>query len=132
MSVECPHCGKVITKKNLNTHIKRVHEGQKFECRTCKQRLSSKYRLNQHFSLSHNGQEIAYDLITETVDIEPKLSEAEKDAIIAEQREEIGRLQIELSTIRRSNTEKRKQLSARPQKNRNTKKVQILQRRSYT
>lgn len=114
----------------MTPHILRVHQGRKFECDICKKKLSSKFRLNQHFLSQHDGKQPSFTLVTEAVIEPPKYTEAEKDAIITEQTSEILRLEQELIRIKGLNTEMRKQLIAKP-KNEETKEVRILDRRSY-
>ena len=52
----CPQCDfKSIDKTYLKLHIERKHEGIRFECNECGKMLSSKQRLENHYSFFHNG-----------------------------------------------------------------------------
>ena len=46
----------IFTKKgNLQTHIKSVHEGQKFQCQHCEYKATLKGNLQRHIKSVHKG-----------------------------------------------------------------------------
>ena len=54
---QCPHCEHQATRKgHLMTHIKSVHEGQKFPCPHCEYRATQNENLQTHIKSVHEGQ----------------------------------------------------------------------------
>ena len=51
----CSFCGYQATQKgSLNTHVRSLHLGIKYECKHCGIKLSTKASLNSHIDLIHN------------------------------------------------------------------------------
>ena len=51
--VKCKFCDKTISKRNLSTHIKTVHEVHKHKCDKCDKIYSTTYLLNKHIKVVH-------------------------------------------------------------------------------
>ena len=54
----CSYCKKnFVQKKNLNGHVKAVHEGEKpHSCKYCNKSFPRKNNLNRHISAVHKGE----------------------------------------------------------------------------
>ena len=54
----CPHCEKRFTRKDhLNTHIKTVHEGRRYDkCPICHITFSQPYMCKKHIESVHEGK----------------------------------------------------------------------------
>ena len=67
-SHECSQCDYKATQQgNLQTHIKSVHEGQKFPCPHCEYKATRKTLLGSHIKSVHIGQKFQQDLKTENL-----------------------------------------------------------------
>ncbi len=54
--VMCSECGKVWSRMSyLNSHVKEVHEGRRFECSHCEASYKSKSKRNRHILEKHRG-----------------------------------------------------------------------------
>ena len=54
--VICPHCGSSFaTKGSLQSHIKNIHEGFKFQCPYCDYSNGRKANLDMHIKIKHEG-----------------------------------------------------------------------------
>ena len=54
--VICPHCGSTFSNKgSLQSHIKNIHEGFKFQCPHCDYSNGRKANLDMHIKIKHEG-----------------------------------------------------------------------------
>ena len=58
--MQCDH--KATEKRHLQTHIKSVHEGQKFQCPQFEYKATEKGNLQKHIKSVHEGQTFACTL----------------------------------------------------------------------
>lgn len=101
VKLKCDHCDKPFgQRKNLNQHIARVHNGQRYKCNVCDALLSSGFRLKTHMSLIHKKKNkikfVKSRLVTTTGDGHETSSEAKK-YVIREQAEHIRRLEANIA-----------------------------------
>ena len=53
---QCPHCGNLYScKRDLNRHIKSVHEGIKYPCNLCDYEANQQISLRSHVKSIHEG-----------------------------------------------------------------------------
>ena len=58
---QCSRCEfKAVKKDHLQTHIKSVHEGQKFQCPHCEHKATRKINLQKHIKSAHADQTLQY------------------------------------------------------------------------
>jgi KRAB domain-containing zinc finger protein len=56
--VECSHCGKLILKKNLKSHVDLVHKNtRRYECATCGKKFQTKHVLQCHMETHRHPSE---------------------------------------------------------------------------
>ena len=54
---QCPHCEyKATWKRSVQIHIKSVHEGQKFPCPQCEYKATQKGHLKTHIKSVHEAR----------------------------------------------------------------------------
>lgn len=98
--LQCPHCNKIYgQRKNLNQHIARVHESQRYKCEICDALLSSGYRLKSHLFKVHkkkNQIKFAKSALVVKTQSGFETSPDAKQYIIREQAEQISKLKIQL------------------------------------
>ena len=57
---QCCHCEyKTAQKGNLQTHIKSIHEGQKFQCPHCEYKATQKTNLQRQIKSVHEDENVA-------------------------------------------------------------------------
>ena len=57
----CPHCKyEAAWNRNLQRHIKSIHEGRTFDCPHCEYKATRKYNLQKHIKSVHEGQIYQY------------------------------------------------------------------------
>lgn len=93
----------------------RVHEGKKYKCKFCKERLASKFSIDRHILSVHSNIEKEEDDDNNTAEIvydrvENIVPESEEDAFIQQQSEEIEELESELIVARKEIKSLRQQL----------------------
>lgn len=99
--LKCDHCDKSFgQRKNLNQHISRIHNAQRYKCNVCDALLSSGFRLKQHLSSIHKKKTkikfVKSQLVIATNDGYETLPEAKKH-IIREQAATIRQLEIKIA-----------------------------------
>lgn len=108
-----PECNKsYATLRGLKTHIKRKHEGKRYECpfQDCKKLLASKHSLQRHCEKCHgNSHSGNYNVIVHVAVDEP-ISESMKDQFIKRQKQQISDLSQKLQTILKEVNSLRKQV----------------------
>lgn len=98
---KCAHCNKTFGRpKNLNQHIARIHNSQRYKCDECGALLSSGFRLKTHLAVVHKKKNkinfVKSHLVTKRSDGYDTSPEAKK-YIIREQADQIRRLEANLA-----------------------------------
>lgn len=113
--LKCDHCNKIFgQRKNLNQHMARVHNGQRYKCDICEVLLSSGFRLKTHMQSAHKKKSkikfVKSHLVKQTKDGHETPSEAKK-YIIREQADKIRQLETKISKTKSAIVNLRKKIA---------------------